>query len=312
MRTLSALLIGLIATAIGVGQSANYKLAFNVLQDQKADDYEVYTINTDGTRMANATNHKDVAWTYYSIPGKLLYNSDRGACRRCYFLYESALDGSNPKKVMNLQLEDSWMGSRKNGKELVVSGRVDTRIRYQLFIVDRETGKYKQLTNEPAAAFRDPRFSPDGKKIIYVYKKNRTDRAEIEELYIMNADGTIPKKLTTYPASDPLAKDPGYKVGPPHWNSKQKFITYQSNQAGKQSIYAVTQDGKKQRKLTDLKIDEGWHDWSPDGEWLAFDSRDEATGRYDVMLWNYRTKELKKVTGSSGFKYHQGPVWLSQ
>lgn len=311
MKTLSAIIIGLFVTAIGIGQSANYKLAFNVLQDQKADDYEVYTISADGTGMANATNHKDVAWTYYAIPGKLLFISDRGACRRCYFLYESAHDGSTPRKIMNLQLEDSWMGSRSNGKELVVAGRVDTRVRYQLFIVDRETGKYKQLTNEPAAAFRDPSFSPDGKKIIYVYKKNRTDRSEIEELYIMDSDGSNPRKLTTYPASDPLAKDPAYKVGPPHWNAKYKFITYQSNQAGKQSIYAVTPDGKKQWKLTDLSIDEGWHDWSPDGEWLAFDSRDAATGRYDLMLWNYKTKELKKVTGSSQFKYHQAPVFLS-
>jgi TolB protein len=300
------------AAVSALGQPSNYRIAFNVLQDQKTDDYEVYTIGTDGSGLANVTNHKDVAWTYYSIPGRLLYNSDRGACRRCYFLYESSLDGSNPKKVTNLQLEDSWMGSRNNGKELVVSGRVDTRLRFQLFIVDRETGKYKQLTNEPAAAFRDPSFSPDGKKIIYVYKKTRTDRTEIEELYIMNADGTNPRKLTAYPASDPLAKDPAYKVGPPHWNSKQKFITYQSNQAGKQSIYAATPDGKKQWKLTDLKIDEGWHDWSPDGEWLAFDSRDETTGRYDIMLWNYRTKELKKLTGSSSFKYHQAPVWLAQ
>ena len=78
-----------------------------------------------------------------------------------------------------------------------------------------------------------------------------------------------------------------------------------------QSIYAVTQDGKKQWKLTNLKMDEGWHDWSADGEWLAFDSRDEATGRYDIYVLNYRTKELKKVTGDSSFKYHQAPVFVS-
>lgn len=202
------------------------------------------------------------------------------------------------------------MGSRNGGRELVVAGRVDTRVRYQLFIVDRETGRYRQLTNEPAAAFRDPSFSPDGKRIIYVYKKNRTDRSEIEEMYIMNADGTNRRKLTTYPKDDPLAKDGGYKVGPPHWNAKHKFITYQSNQAGMQSIYAVTPDGKKQWRLTDSKLDMGWHDWSPDGDWLAFDSRDAASGRYDIFLMNYRTKEIKKVTGASDKKYHQAPVFI--
>ena len=203
------------------------------------------------------------------------------------------------------------MGSRNKGKELIVAGRIDTRVRYQLFVVDVATGRYRQLTNEPAAAFRDPTFSPDGKQIVYVYKKNRTDRAEIEEMYIMNSDGSNRRKLTTYPANDPLAKDFGYKVGPPHWNAKYRFISYQSNQAGKQSIYAVTPDGKKQWKLLDTKLDEGWHDWSPDGEWLTFDSRDPASGRHDIYMMNYRTKETKKRTGDSPLKFHQSPVFVA-
>jgi len=305
----SSFLIVLLALQ-SLAQPPGLKVAFNVLHDQKADDYEVYTIGLDGSDLRNVTNHKDVAWTYYSMPGKVLFVSDRDVCRRCLFLYESDIDGSHLRKISNLQVEDSWMGSRNGGKELVVAGRVDTRFRYQLFIVERETGHYRQLTNEPAAAFRDPSFSPDGKRIIYVYKKDRTDRSEIEELYIMNADGSNRRKLTTYPLDDPLRKDPGYKVGPPHWNAKHKFITYQSNQAGGQSIFAVTPDGKKHWRLTDTKLDMGWHDWSPDGEWLAFDSRDEATGRYDIYLMNYRTKAIKKVTGASHKKYHQAPVFI--
>ena len=297
-------------TTAGTAQSPSWKIAFNVLQVQKADDYEVYTTGIDGTGTRNVTNNKDVAWTYHSVPGKLLFVSDRGACRRCYFLYESDLEGGNIRKVTNLQLEDSWMGSRNNGKELIVAGRIDTRVRYQLFIVDRETGAFRRLTDEPEAAFRDPTFSPDGKRVAYVYKKKRTDRAEIEEMYIMNLDGTNRRKLTNYPANDPLAKDPAYKVGPPQWNTKYNFISYQSNQDGKQSIYAVTPNGKKQWKLTDAKLDEGWHDWSPDGEWLVFDSRDAATGRYDLMLMNYKTKEIKNLTGASAFKYHQAPVFV--
>lgn len=310
-RSFLLLCIILLVHGSAPAQDVGWKVAFNVLHDQKADDYEVHTIDPGGLNLKNVTNNKDVAWTYHSVPGKLLFVSDRGACRRCYFLYESDTDGNNVRKVSNLQLEDSWMGSRRSGKELIVAGRIDSRVRYQLFIVSLETGAFRRLTDEPDAAFRDPLFSPDGKKIVYVYKKKRTDRGEIEEMYIMNADGSQKRKLTTYPANDPLAKDPAYKVGPPQWNARFNMITYQSNQAGKQSIYAITPDGKKQWKLTDLKLDDGWHAWSPDGEWLAFDSRDEATGRYDVMLMNFKTKELRKLTGSSSFRINQAPVFIT-
>ncbi len=311
MRSTFIIFLTLTFTLAVFTQPSNLRLAFNTPEDTKTDDYDIYVMGVDGSGIKNITNNKDVAWTYYAWKDRLFSISDRGACRRCYFLYESYADGNGLRRITNLQLEDSWMGTRNNGAEIIVSGRVDTRVRYQLFIVDTLSGHYRQLTNEPAAAYRDPSFSPDGKQIIYVYKKNRTDRAEIEELYIMNADGTGRRKLTTYPKDDPLGKDPGYKVGPPHWNAKYNFITFQSNQAGGQSIYAVTPDGRKQWKLIDSKLDAGWHYWSPDGEWLAFDSRDATSGRYDIYVLNYRTKEIRKVTGSSDKKYHQGPVFVS-
>lgn len=303
-----SLLFGLLAESNA--QSSNLLIAFNTPEDSKTDDYEIYTMALDGSGIKNITNHKDVAWTYYSHGGRLFFVSDRDVCKRCYMLYASDADGKNIKKVTNLQLEDAWMGSRNNGKEMIVSGRIGTAIRYQLFFVDTETGHFRQLTNEPAAAFRDPTFSPDGKKIAYIYKKNRTDRAEIEELYVMNADGTNRKKLTTYPATDPLAKEFGYKAGPPQWNGKYKFITYQSEQNGGSSIYAVTPDGKKQWRIDTGKLAAGWHDWSPDGEWLAFDARDSESGRYDIYLMNYKTKEIKKITGGSTKKIHQAPVFV--
>lgn len=293
-----------------IAQPSKYRIAYNVLEDKATDNYEVYAMNMDGSGAANITNHKDVAWTYYAWKNDLFFVSDRDACRRCYFLYRSDAGGGNVKKVSELQLEDSWMGSRGNGNELVVSGRIGKDVRYQLFIIDAATGKHRQITNELSAAFRDPTFSPNGKQIAYVHKKNRSDRTEIEELYIMNADGTNRRKLTTYPSDDKTAEPGSYKVGPPHWNKKHNFISYQSNQKGKSSLYAITPDGKKQWKLTENKFNEGWHDWSPDGNWLAVDVEDPATGRYDIYLMNYKTKEVKKLTGDSKFKYHQSPVFV--
>ena len=310
MRSIFTIALLLFILDVTPAQNPGYKIAFNTPENQKTDDYDIYTMNIDGSDVTNVTRNPDVAWTYYAHDGRMFFVSDRGACKRCYFLYESGADGADVRRISNLQLEDSWMGSRSGGKEMVVSGRIGKDIRFQLFIVDLATGRYRQLTRESSAAFRDPVFSPDGKQIAYVYKKNRADRSEIEELYVMNADGTKPKKLTTYPANDPMAKEPGYKAGPPHWNAKHKFISYQSQQNGGSSIYAVTPDGKKHWKIATGDLPAGWHDWSPDGDWLAFDARDATSGRYDIYLMNYAAKEPKKITANSPMKYHQAPVFV--
>ncbi|MGB7068379.1 MAG: hypothetical protein WBD22_02695, partial [Pyrinomonadaceae bacterium] len=280
------------------------------LQDQKTDDYEVYSMAMDGSDPRNVSNNKDVAWSYYAYKDRLYFVSDRDACRRCYFLYRTDALGNGIAKISDLQLEDSWMGSRKKGREMIVSGRIGKDTRYQLFIINNFTGKYRQITSEPGAAFRDPSFSESGKQIIYVYKRNRLDRNETEELYIMDADGSNRRRLTTYPKDDKTAELGSYKAGPPQWSYKRGFITYQSNQKGKSSIYGVTPDGKRQWKVTENEHEEGWHDWSPDGKWIAFDARDAVTGRYDIYLMNYATKEVKNLTASSKFKINQAPVFV--
>jgi TolB protein len=287
-----------------------YRIAFNVAVDLKADNYDVFSMNLDGSDRKNITNHKDVAWTYYAWKDRLFFISDRDTCKRCYILYEMKADGTGVRKLSDLRLEDSWMGSRSNGKEMVVSARIGTDVRFQLFIIDLATGKYRQLTDEKSAAFRDPSFSPDGKQIIYVYKKERTNRQEFEDLYIMNADGSNRRRLTTYPMDDKTSQWHDYHAGPPRWVKKHGFISYQSVQKGKSSLYAVTPDGKRQWKLTENNLSEGWHDWSPDGKWLVIEMSDKANTEYSLHLMNWKTKEIKKITSLKDGKYNQSPVFV--
>lgn len=218
-------------------------------------------------------------------------------------------DGENVRKVSDLQLEDSWMSSRKNGEEIIVAGRIGKSVRYQLFTIKSKTGDFNQITNDTSAIYRDPCFSPDGKQIVFAYQKNKRDKTKHEELFIMKDDGSEMKQLTTYPEDNPSAKDFGYKAGPPRWHPTENYITYISKQDGRHNIFAVTPDGSKQWKLTDNKVNEGWHDWSPDGKWLVFDSANKDESQYNIMLMNWETQEVKQLTDST-FLYNQSPIFV--
>jgi len=287
-------------------------IAYNVhLPDTTKDDWEVFSMNLDGSGKQNVTRHADVAWTYESLEDSLLFISDRDTCYRCYFLYISGPDGSSPRRVTSLQLEDSWMSSRNNGQELIVTGRIGKQVRHQLFVVTMHDGSFRQLTSDTSARYGDPVFSPDGKKIAFSYKKNKRDRSAHEELFMMEEDGSGLMQLTQYPEDNPSAKNYGYRAGAARWHPTENFISYVSLQDGRHSIFAVSPEGGKQWKLTSHEFAEGWHDWSPDGKWLAFNSSDWEETQYHITLMNWETKEITQLTDST-YKSQQAPVFVGR
>ena len=293
-------------------KNPEYLIAYNVLQDEKTDDYEVYIMNMDGGEKRNITNNKDVAWTYYAHKTKIFFVSDRDTCKRCYLLYEMDANGENIRKVFDQRLNDSWMSTRNNGREIIVSPRLKDR--QEFFILNVATGKIVKKIPLEFAQISDPAFSPNGKQIAFrASREKRTkDSKTFDELYIIDADGENLRPLTNYPKDDKTAKWHSYHAGPPQWNPSGEFITYQSFQNGKSSLFAVTPDGKKNWKLTDHELNEGWHSWSPDGKWMAIEMYNKEETEFGIYLINVATKEVKKLTTKDDFTYQQAPVFVEK
>lgn len=300
----------LFVAAIAFAQSSNYRIVYNVLEDSEKDNYEVYSMNMDGTGKKNLTNTPGVEWVYYAYENKVYYISDMDTCHRCYFLYEMDADGNNKRRITDLQLEDSWMGSRNKGTEMIVTGLVG-KLRQQLFLVDIKTGKYQQLSNDTVSYKNDPVFSPDGNEIILRYRPDRKLRQIVfDELWLLDSKAQPIRQLTNFPKADTTTPWFDYHAGPPQWNSKHRFISYMSRQNRQTQIYATSLDGKKQWQLTKGELSSGWHAWSPDGEWLVMDRSTNEGKNFDIYLMHYATGKITRLSDDP--KTEQAPVFVKK
>lgn len=305
LTRLFCLISALFCTEYAHAQS-NYKIVYNVFEDRKNDNYDIYSMNMDGTGKKNITNTPGVEWVYYANNNKVFYLSDIDTCRRCYFLYEMDAEGNNKRKVSNLQLEDSWMGAN-GGSDMVVTGRIGKNIRQQFFIIDLFTGAYKQITNDTVSYKNDPIFTPGGNEIIFRYRPDKKLRKTVPaELWIMNRDGSNKRQLTHYPQSDTTAEWFDYHAGPPQWNSKYGFISYLSKQSGQTNIYAVSLRNPQPKQITSGVLSSGFHSWSSNGKWLAMDKSTNDGKNFDIYLMNYKKKKEIQLTNSD--KSEMSPV----
>ncbi len=284
-----------------------YKIAFNVIYDGANDDFEIFVMNADGSEHRNITQRPGVDWVYHAYKDRLYFISDRDSTSRKYFLYEMKWDGTEVKKITDFLVHDSWMSSRSNGAEFLVSrnenDNFDTR---DLFIIDKEGNIVSQLTDDDFQN-TDAHFSPDGKQV--VFRSNRNGKG-YSELFIINADGSNLKQLTFYPENDSTAMDWEYHAGPPQWPN-DTTISYMSKQKGNYSIFTINPLNGRTHQVTRDTTEAGFpsnearHTWTKDSKHIIFTATN-LEGNFDIYRMKSDGTEIKRLTDYK--KYEQAPV----
>ena len=124
-------------------------------------------------------------------------------------------------------------------------------------------GAIRRLTHSASDNDRFPTWSPDGRHIAFSSWRDGDDY----EIYVMEADGSNPRRLTT---------DSGFS---PTWSPDGRYIAFSSWRDGYSEIYVMDADGSNPRRLTDRSGDNYSPTWSPDGRYIAFSSPATATMR---------------------------------
>jgi TolB protein len=114
-----------------------------------------------------------------------------------------------------------------------------------IFVTDAEGAVVRQLTS--GGYHTQPRWSPRGDVIVY------TARAGTFDLWLVNADGSHPRRLTAGPGDNMSAS----------WAPNGRHLVFQSNRLGSWQLFATPIDGSAPTMITRGSEDHTSPSWSP-------------------------------------------------
>jgi Tol biopolymer transport system component len=152
--------------------------------------FEIYTMNADGSGVKRLTDSQwdDNSPSFSPDGGKIVFASDRSGSFQIFVMNS---DGSGQTPLT----EDSYSsGSPEwspDGTKIVYSSNQDGSF-LDIYIMDNGGSNKRRITSVEGHDFA-PAWSPNGRQIVFTSLRDGARR-----IYVMDADGSRQKKLTTF------------------------------------------------------------------------------------------------------------------
>jgi TolB protein len=252
------------------------------------------SIATDRGRLYAHTISDEVHLQQRQLNGvartKLAFTSDRDGDRMSgpvgdraiSNIYMSDYDGANERRITatrGLDITPAWSPDRK------AIAYTSYRTGYQDIIV-----AYLEQARHttPAAGTAEkqnylPVWSPDGTKIAFVSNRDGNN-----EIYVMNADGSGVRRLTSHPEIDVT----------PTWAPTGNQIAWTSNRTGNPQIFIMNADGSGVQQITrESRCDRPTWSPAPYNE-IAYAS--QSGPGYDIRIFDFATRSSRAITDGIG------------
>lgn len=233
--------------------------------DRDGGDREIYVMDDDGSAATNLTR---CPLGHDTLP---VWSPDLPGGRKLAFA--SGRDGNAEVYVMN------------------VAGSLNAD----------QCAAQTNLTENPTAFDSEPAWSPDGTKLAFERQREPDGPREI---YVMNADGSLPTPLTNNGAFN----------ADPAWSPDGTKLAFASNRDGNFEIYTMNADQSGEpKRLTENGAFDGHPAWSPDGMKLAFESEREHDGKHDREIYVMSADgevDGRAPTNLTNYEFFDGePIW---
>jgi len=138
----------------------------------------------------------------------------------------------------------------------------------------------------------DPGWSPDGSKIAYA--SDRRNGAERGEIYVMGADGSNVRRVSTLPEKAEYDSAPRFSPD----GKRLVFTRYITEDIPiRAALFTVrVADGGGLKQLTPWGNGAGDAHWSPDGTKIVFEASPEASSHGDIFTIDADGEQLTNLT----------------